>query len=383
MSKNSHHFDPLDVRILEALDSLGPRNISQVARALGTDDAKVRSKIRRMSSDFYLRMSATVYHTNLGLKKAVAFVPANPGYEDLLFNCLKLNPFFHYLTRCYGAYEGCFAIYTIPINHCLEFTSFLQEIEKLGIAKETRIFWSTCFHTVNRTSMWFDCEFSMWIFPWSKWTEEIPNQGTSLPYTLVDPKDFPNRANDQFDLWITAKLEVDARSSLTEIAKMLKTTPQNIRYHYQEHILPRGLIEKFQIFMFPFDREVSSMFWFMFKFDRAENMAKFALSLLDKPFANVVGKILGENALVAQIYLPMLEFRRFVEGLSQLCRNGLLKSYEYVIQDLRKGKWARQTIPYEHSDNVEWVYNHDQQIERLRKMVKEPQGKLLASVGLR
>jgi len=100
-------------------------------------------------------------------------------------------------------------------------------------------------------------------------------------------------------------------------------------------------------------------------------MAKFAMSLLDKPFANVVGKILGENALAAQIYLPILEFRHFVESLSELCRNGLLKSYEYVIQDLRKGRWSRQTIPYEHSRHAEWVYNHDKQVEKLRKTVKE------------
>jgi len=371
MPEKLSYIDSVDVRILEALGTLGPRNIKRIAHTVGVHIETVRRRINRMSSLFYLRMPATIYHTYLGLKKAVIFAQANPGYENLLFDCLKLNPFYHYLTRCYGMFEGCFAIYTIPVNHCTEFTRFLQEIENLGVARKFQVFWSTCFHTINGTPTWFDYNSEAWIFPWDRWIKEIPGQQTSLPYTLVDPREFIMKAEDNLDLVIAAKLEVDGTSSLTRIAKTLKTTPQNIRYHYLNHVLSRGLIEKFQIFIFPFDRNVSLMFWFIFKFEKEEKMARFALSLLDKPFANVAGKILGENMLVAQIYLPILEFRHFVDSLSQLCRGGFLKSYEYVIQDLGKGKWSRQTIPYEHSRDVEWIYDHDKQIEDLRKIVKE------------
>jgi DNA-binding Lrp family transcriptional regulator len=371
MPEKLSHIDSLDVRILEALGTLGPRNIKKVADTLGMHVETVRRRIKRMSSLFYLRVPVAVYHTYLGLKKAVVIAQANLGYEDLLFDCLKLNPFYYYLTRCYGMFEGCFAIYTIPIDHCTEFTTFLQEIEKLGVAKKFQVFWSTCFHTINGTPTWFNHNSEAWTFPWDQWIKDIPNQQISLPYTLIDPKDFPMKAEDELDLRIIAKLEVDGKNSLTKMGKMLNTTSQNIRYHYQEHILSRGLIEKFQIFIFPFDRDISLMFWFIFRFDKEENMARFALSLIDKPFANVVGKILGEYMLVAQIYLPILEFRHFTESLSQLCRNRLLKSYEYLIQDLRKGKWSRQTIPYEHLKGLEWIYNHDQHIEDLRKIVGE------------
>jgi hypothetical protein len=113
------------------------------------------------------------------------------------------------------------------------------------------------------------------------------------------------------------------------------------------------------------------MLWFIFKFDNSEKMAKFALSLLDKPFALVLGKILNEDALVAQIYLPTLEFRRFIESLSQLCRNGLLQSYSYVIQDRGKGKWSRETIPFEESKDGKWIYDHKRDIEKLQELVKK------------
>ena len=363
-------LDAFDVKILEALGKLGPRNMSKIAKALSTHVENVRSRIKHMSSLFYLRMSASVYHTNLGLKKAVVFAQATPGKEDLLFDCLKLNSFYVYLTRCYGMFEGCLAIYTIPEEHCAELNKFIRHVEKLGVAKEIQVFWSTCFHTINRTSQWFDFRSEKWAFQWDEWIKEIAKKPTELPYTLVEPKSWPMKA-DEIDLLIIPELEADATESFTEIAKKLKTTPQNVRYHYENHIIKRRLIERFQIFIFPFDRTVSSMFWFTFEFLNTQNLAKFALSLLDKPFVYVLGKILKRDMLVAQIYLPWSEFRLFVESLSKLCRNGLLESYNYVIQDLRKGKWSRKTIPFEDSKDGKWIYNHNKHIKDLKKLVKQ------------
>lgn len=370
MPSKPSSLDSVDIRILEALGTLGPRNIKRVAETLGMSNDTLRRRIKRISSLFYLRMSATVYHTNLGLKKAVVFAEAAQGYEDLLFDCLKVNTFYFYLTRCYGKYEGCFASYVIPVDHCAEFIRFIEEIEKLGVARKIQVFWSTCFETINRGSRWFDFESEKWVFKWNEWEKEISTKEMKLPYTLVDPDEFPMKG-DQLDLLILPWLEVDARNSFTKIAKILKTTPQNIRYHYQKHIVERGLIEKYQIFIFPFDRSSSAMYWFSFKFDNEDIMARFASSLLDKPFAIIIGKILDENMLIAQINLPTEEFRAFVDSLSRLCRKGLLQSYDYIIQDLRKGKWSRETIPFEDSKDGKWIYNHVEHLQGLRDLVKQ------------
>jgi len=363
-------IDSVDVRILEGLGSYGPRNLTKVGKKLGLNTEMVRSRLEHLSSLFYFRTSVNVYHTNLGLKKAVVFAEAAPGYEELLFNCLKVNSFYIYLTRCYGMLEGCLGIYTIPLSRSTEFVKFIEKIEKLGVAKNIQVFWSTCFHTVNRTSNWFDHEAQTWVFPWDDWVKEIPTKHTKLPYTLVDPGDFPMKA-DEIDLFILKELEKNATISLRDIARMLGITPQRAQYHFKTHLIERGLIEDFQIFIFPFERTTSDMFWFLFKFDSKGNMARFARSLLDKPFVYAMGKILGENALIAQIYLPKLEFRSFVDALSTLSRNGFLQSYDYVIQDLRKGRWSRETIPFEDFKDGSWIYNHKKHIKNLCNLVKE------------
>lgn len=363
-------LDLVDVRILEALAEYGPRNIKELAGKLSMPRGTVLSRINRMSSLFYLRLLTTVYHTNLGMKKAVVFAKATLGQEDLLFSYMRANGFYIYLSRCFGMFEGCIAVYVIPEEHTEDFECFLHELRKSGAVEEIELLWSTCFHTVNRTTRWFDSSYEEWIFPWEKWIEEISLLDGKLPYTLKDPERFTLKA-DETDLFIIKELEKDATTSLTEIAKKLGTTLQNVHYHYQMHVLERGLIEAFQIAVFAFERTTSDMFFFVFEFDSEEKMAKFAQSLLDKPFVAILGKVLNQNALVAQFYLPRAEFRNFVDALSKLIRAGFLKSYRYLFQDLRSGKWSRETIPFQFFKNGSWNYDHNMHIRNLHELMKK------------
>lgn len=363
-------LDNLDVRILEGLAEHGPRNISKVAKEIGIPRGTVLSRIDRMSSSFYLRLLTTVYHTNLGMKKAVVFAKATPGQEDVLFNYLRINKFYIYLDRCFGMFEGCVGIYVIPVEHTDEFKEFLKEIERLGVTKNIELFWSTCFHTVNLTRNWFDSDKETWIFPWEKWLHEVSSSESELPYTLKDPESFTLKA-DETDMFIVKELEKDATVSLASIGRKLGTSLQNVRYHYETHVVKHGLIETFQMAMLPLDRATSDTLFFIFKFSDSEKMGRFARSLLDKPFVFILGKILKENALISQIYLPRQEFRSFIDALSKLVRENLLESYEYVFQDLRMGKWSRETIPFELFQNGRWTYEHSKHLEALHAIASD------------
>ena len=345
----------------------GPRNVSEVARKLSMPGETLRKRLRRLSSQFFLRFNINIYHTNLGLKKAVVFAEAVPGYEDLLFDCLKQNDFWIGIARCYGMFEGCVGVFTIPKDYCNEFNRFVKEMKQLGMARDVQVFWSTCFHSVHSRCNWFDPQSETWIFQWNKWIDEIKSERTKLPYTLVDPKDFPV-LGDEIDVLILKELEKDATISLTNLAKILKISPQLVRYHYQRHIIGKGLIESFEVTAFHFGRAVSDFLFFIFKFDSFEKLAKFASSLLDKSFVKGLGKILGENALFGYLYLPKSEFRKFLKVLSKLFRTGFLESYRYVIQDF--GASSRQTISYEYFKDKTWIYDHQRHIESLQKLIR-------------
>lgn len=363
----SPKFNLSDLRILEGLGRYGPRNVTEVARKLGMPAETLRKRLKRLTSHLFLRLNANIYHTYLGLKKALIFAEATPGYEDLLFNCLRENDFWISIARCYGMFEGCVGVFTIPNTHCVKFERFLEEIENLGVARKIKIFWCTCFQAVHSRCKWFDQKSQTWNFQWDEWIEEIPAEDTELPYTLVDPEDFPIKG-DYIDVFISKELEKDATTSFADIAEMLGVSPQLIRYHYHNHLIKRGILESFEVTDFRFDIATSNFLFFIFKFDSAEKLAKFASSLLDKPFVRTLGKVLGQHALYGYMYLPKFEFRRFIDPLSKLIRTGFLQSYSYAIQDLQKS--SRQTISYEYFRHGKWIYNHKKHIHNIHDLVK-------------
>jgi DNA-binding Lrp family transcriptional regulator len=363
-------LDHWDIKILEGLGIYGPRNIGMLARKLGMKRGTVWKRVRRLSSLFLLKFHVNIYHTNLGLKKAVVLAWAAPGREDLLFDCLLVNDFRNYISRFYGTSEGCFAIYTIPKEHTSEFEHFLHEIENLRLTKDIQVFWSTCFRNVNLTSNWFDAKSDAWVFPWDSWIEEIAQEETELPYTLVDPKDFPVRG-DEIDIFILQKLEVDAARSFVDIGKMLGVRRQTIEHHYQNHILKRGLIEDVQVSVAPFDgRGMAELVFFNFRFEDKESLAKFALSLLDKPFVHFLGKVLNESALVAYLhFLSKKDFRSFISALSKVIRRHFLQDYSYVLIDDEKR--VRESIRHELFKDGSWMYDHEEYLKRLHNLVSE------------
>jgi DNA-binding Lrp family transcriptional regulator len=357
-------LDSLDIKILEALGAYGPRSIQAIATRINVPRSTVRDRIKNLKSHFSLSLRAKVYHTFIGLKKAFVFARATAGHERLLWESMQANGYWLYLTARYDTPESFYGIYGIPIDHTKEFEQHVKEMKKLGIAQSIDLSWSTCIHTVNLTDNWYDQKSERWVFEWNKWIEDIQNQGTTLPFTLVEPQSFPQKA-DTIDIIILKELEKNAECKLRDIAKLLDVPPQIVQYHFQKHVIAKGLIEAYETFL-PHFEAVSDSYCFRFNFRNEEDMAKFALSLTQKPFVRSIGKIFGKNALFVLLYLPRKEFGGLTDSLSELIRNGLMKSYDYVIED--RARQQLQTISYEFFKDKSWVYDHEEHMRKLHEL---------------
>jgi len=357
-----------DLKTIETLETEGPRNITKVARKLRMPAETLRKRVRRMASRFSWNFHLNIYHTSLGLKKATVVAQAFPGYEQVLFDALKANDFWLYVNRYYGMNEGCLAVYTIPVNHASDFEVFAHRLEEAGLAKQVQVLWSTCFHYVHFTSNWYEKASGAWKFQWDEWSKETQKKGAvELPRTLRDPDEFPIKA-DKSDLLILKELEKNPLVRMTYLAQKIGMSQQLAAYHYLRHIQEQNIIESFEISFPYFEKASSDKFMFVLEFDSHERLARFASSLLDKPFARGLGKVLGKNTLLAHLYLPRAEFRQFVDRLSGMIRTGQIKTYNYVILDPTKSE--RQTISYEHFENKKWHYDHEKSIKNLEKLAK-------------
>jgi len=369
-------LDMVDLEALEAMGTFGPRNVTEVSRRLGIPAETLRKKLKRLSSQTFLRFHANVCHANLGLRKAVIFAEAVPGYENILLDALKINDFWTFLSRCYGMFEGCVGIFAIPYENRSEFEHFISELERVGLSKRTQILWSTTFYSVQSKSKWFNPKTKTWNFDWDGWVNEVETATADLPIVLTEPKDFSVRA-DEIDVFMLKELEKDATISFKRLAERLNISPQLVRYHYYNHLIGRDLLEGFKVTVFHFGND-SESFFFTFTFDEGQTLSRFASSLLDKPFVTAIGRILGKNQLYGYLSFPRSEFRAYLGILSELVRSGFLTDYQYAIQDLSSS--VSETIPYQCFKKGRWVYDDERYINILNKFLADTP--LAASVAV-
>jgi DNA-binding Lrp family transcriptional regulator len=359
-------LDSLDIEILEGLMTCGPRNLAEVARKTRISPTTLHYRLKALSSHFSLKFFTNVYHVNLGLKKAIVMAECQPGQEELLLRCLKANGFWIYLAPMYGVFQGYVGIYTIPVEHIGEFEQFLDELKNTGVARSIQHIWTTSLRRVNLTGTWFDAASEKWLFQFEDWINEILYKSTELPYTLKDPKAFPILA-DEVDVFILKELEKNAVVSFSELARKLGITPQAVKYRYSK-LQRLRLIEGFEIHLYPFQTMPFEAFYFIFNFENNEKFAKFAASLLNKPFVVSLGKILDQNSMIAFLYVPLQEFKGFIKALSKLRASGWLLDFFYVHLDLDKD--MRQTFSYEYFKQGSWNYNHRAQIRTVQNLSK-------------
>lgn len=357
-------FDLTDLKIIEALALHGPRNVVKVSKKLHMPAETLRKRIKRLYTQTFLRFNVSVNYANLGLRRAVVFAQAVPGYEDALYDALKINDFWVFVSRCYGMFEGCVGIFAVPFEKCGLFESFISEFERVKLAEKIQIFWVNQLSSVQSRCKWFNEDKRSWVFSWGEWIEEIKEAKTLHMPKLA----FSTGKVDKIDVLILKELEKDARISFKKLSGKIGVSPQLVCYHYHNHVVRGGLLKNFEVAFLHFG-DCSDFFFFIFSFDDLKKLETFCFSLMDKPFVKAFGKIADSNQLYGYFYLPRSEFRGFLAVLSKLVKSGFLKRYEYVIQDLTNS--SRATIPFQCFVDGVWVYDHERYMNILHRFSEE------------
>jgi hypothetical protein len=77
-------------------------------------------------------------------------------------------------------------------------------------------------------------------------------------------------------------------------------------------------------------------------------------------------KVIGENSLIANIYILKTEFPNLIKSLNRLYSEDLIKNFFYLTLD--STAYKRQTISYEYFENGKWTYNHEEKIKKLQEI---------------
>jgi DNA-binding Lrp family transcriptional regulator len=244
-----------------------------------------------------------------------------------------------------------------------ELEKYMREAKRLQALSSSQFFWCTNSRVVPRDFSWYNFEEKGWKFDWEQWTRNVVEAPDRLPEQISEPTDHAIMA-DKKDLLIIKELEKDETIGFNKLAEIVGISPQSVGARYQDHILKRKLIVDYVVDVYPYPLEISDLYLFKIDFADQRCLGKFANACEGKPFALSYSKIVGKNAILANVYLIKTEFPNFVAVLNRLFAEGLITNFFYVTLD--QFAYRRQTISYEYFQNGKWLYDHSERIKRLR-----------------
>jgi len=359
-------LDRVNATIIEALGKNDPRNLLALAKKVGLPPTTVAFRVKKLMREGFLKVQAKVNSPKLGLMKAVLIADTNRGHVEALLKTIENVGYWTYTARCYGKFNGVYAVFSFPYEQRNALEEYLEKARELGAISDYVLLWTTNIFEVAPNFDWFDFERRSWTFAWHKWLDEVLDSSSDLPKQIMDPKSYEIEV-DFTDLLVLKELEKDGLLDFTELSKVAKITPQAVRHRYHHHMMKRNLIAGYDIAIFPYPLQISDLCTFVFNFADEQALAKFANSLVDKPFVVNRAKVIGENSLVVHFYVPKVEFSSFVELLNRLSVKGVIEDFFYVSLDIASFK--RQTVSYEFFHEGKWVYNASEAIEKLVRIV--------------
>jgi len=364
-----HYFkvlDPVNARIIEGLAKHGPKNVSSLAKSIGVPSTTVAFRIKKLMGEGYLKIRAKLDSPKLGLMKAVVFTDTKHGLEGKLLSIIENVGFWTYIVPCYGKFNGFYTVFSFPAMYKEKLEEYFHNAKQRDIVSDYVLSWTTNIFEVAPNFNWFDFKTKAWSLSWKKWVEEIPKASADLQQRLKDPRIYAVEV-DKTDLLMLKEMEKDGTIDFTELAEIVKITPQGVRHRYRQHMVKRGLIAEYEIAIFPYPLQSSDLCSIFLDFEDQESMAKFVNSLHNKPFIVSYTKVLGRNSLVVHSYTPKVEFSNFIESLNSLVEKGVLRDFFYVTLDV--AAFRRQTVSYEYFQDGKWIYDHEEKMEKLSAIV--------------
>lgn len=358
-------LDPTNAKILEGLGKYGPRNVLTLAKSIGLPPTTVAFRLKKLMKEGFLHIRANLDYSRLGLMKAILIAESEPGQKGKLRQVIENLDYWTYVTRCYGKYDGYYAILAFPAKYEKQLKDYLDRSVQLGALSRYIFYRTTNLTEVGPSFDWFDFQSKSWNFQWERWIDEIQNKSEKPPLEPLEPKAYSIRG-DYTDMLILKELEKDGAAKFTKLAKIANITPQGVRYRYNNHIVGRSLLTDFEVAALPYPIPTSDMCCFVVSFSNKEKLTKFAQSLQNKPFIINYGKVIGQHSLIVHTYTLKTEFAKLIDSMNHLAEKKLIKDFLYMTLDV--ASFRRQTFSYEFFKEDKWTYDNKTKLEKLDRI---------------
>ena len=328
-----YSLDRLDYEILNKIQE-NPFNIARVAKELKTPYHKVRRRLNRLlREEKVAKVYAEPIYPKLGLSTVVFILNRrleNDTDMALFYSRIK--------ARLLG--NKTMLVYSIPRKFIRDLKRFIrilygeESIEHYGVYDKILI-GRKDFKVLDENS------------------DEVDIHGIDISDVNLYYQDHAEPL-DRTDLFIIRKLQKDATTSITSIARSLGISKQLAEYHLKKHVMNRGLVE-FNATLFA-DLKRQPCLVLLVEFNDYLSLVGTMMHVVKIPFTSSI--FLSNNRMIMYIGTPINLTLRLMRILDDLVEKGVITKYEYYIQDpsyiprrytisyiaYRNGAWRRDRV---------------------------------------
>ncbi|RLE86761.1 MAG: hypothetical protein DRJ49_07390 [Thermoprotei archaeon] len=328
-----YSLDRLDYEILNKIQE-NPFNIAKIAKELKTPYHKVRRRLNRLLREERIaRVYAEPTYPKLGLS-TVVFVLNRRSENDidiaLLYSRIK--------ARLLG--NKTMLVYSIP----KKFIRYLKRFIRILYGEDSIVHYG-----VYDKILIGKKDFKI--------LDEDPDEIDLYRIDISDVNLYYQEhvePLDCTDLFIIKKLQKDATTSITSIARSLGISKQLTEYHLRKHVMSRGLVE-FNAKIFA-DLKRQPRLVLLVEFSDYLALVSTMMHIVKIPFTSSI--FLSNNKMIMYIGTPINLTLRLMRILDDLVEKGVITKYEYYIQDpsyiprrytisciaYRNGAWRRDRV---------------------------------------
>jgi len=370
MAEKYHNFfrslDETDIKIIKAIEVVGPRNVLGIARLIGITPGSIYPRIRRFKRTG-VWVYASIRSLMLGLLPILVLVDEVPSKSRLVEEALTVIPYVKYLARCYGRVNGWCAIYTVPIQHVAGLRDFLLRVEEKGLIKSLELYEITGFDPFLPDFSYYDTKRKVWNFNWEEWFTLL-KQDAFGRFKFSESVMYLGKALDKLDIELCAQLEKNSFRRIVELAKVLKKPVSTVKYRY-DRLVRRGVIKKHVILTLPFPPDKSDIILTKFVCSRHDLLERLAAGLTRTPYIASIAKVIGQNAMFVYLYMPKPDLLNFVRVISRLAEQGYIRDYSFVILLTETAKsWGIPSHLFREEGG--WNWNYEDYVKKLEGIIR-------------
>ncbi|MDG6938901.1 MAG: hypothetical protein JRN39_00630 [Nitrososphaerota archaeon] len=227
-----------EVRIVQAMKSVGPRNVSLISRMTGVPAETVRYKIKNQFRQLGIRVHAEVDFRRLGLVPHWATLKFRLGYSpERIWNLFDRLHEAGYLTY-YGRMlpQGYYAA-LLALPKGADYEEFLRYLAGRRVLSEFSLDEVVSSRHYSMNPRYFNFDSGRWELDWERLEREEPARTEARPAKEA--------GIDTYDLLLVKELQKDAMQRVADIGSRLGLSGAVLRYHMQSHV--EGLIARYVI----------------------------------------------------------------------------------------------------------------------------------------